>query len=147
MHTVHIMSKTIPVKANDTLNFRCRQPQRDATSCQHFVVNCVDQKHKPRNCYVTCHPHQCSQMELSKEKRCKHETMLSPTKKPPGTWAEVRLIDADEANRAASQSSYAEIKKMLTGLESSMTYLLGQERRRRLQGNGRLPNTTVFKPQ
>ena len=66
-----------------------------------------------------------------------HEETNSPMygKKPPGTWAEVRLIDAAPGDPATnSLGLYSQIKKILTGLESSMTYLLGQERRRRLKG-------------
>ena len=122
--------------------------------CQQFVVKCPENnnnKHiKTPNCaYGACRS-RCAQIEHMKEKsRCHmhndennegvegHEETNSPMygKKPPGTWAEVRLIDAAPGDPATnSLGLYSQIKKILTGLESSMTYLLGQERRRRLKG-------------
>ena len=59
-------------------------------------------------------------------------------KRSSGTWAGVRLMEADQAAKAAKQTSYQEIKKILQGLHSSMTYLLGQERRRRLYNQRRI---------
>lgn len=88
--------------------------RRESTACQGFILrDYPKQKH-----HVACHQ--------------------DVQKRGPGTWAEVRLVEADQAAAKAKQTSYHEIKRILQGLESSMTYLLGQERRRRLYNQRRL---------
>lgn len=52
------------------------------------------------------------------------------------TWAEIRLLNNDEASRAAAWASTMEVKGLLKGLETSMTFLMSQERRRRAQQIG-----------
>lgn len=47
------------------------------------------------------------------------------------TWAEIRLLSNDEASRAAAWASTMEVKGLLKGLETSMTFLMSRERRRR----------------
>lgn len=95
------------------INFFDRPLRRESTAYQPFTLR----DHPKQKHHVACHQ--------------------DVQKRGPGTWAEARLVEADQAAKA-KQTSYQEIKRILQGLESSMTYLLGQERRRRLYNQRRL---------
>uniref|UniRef100_A0A7I4BX19 Uncharacterized protein n=3 Tax=Physcomitrium patens TaxID=3218 RepID=A0A7I4BX19_PHYPA len=85
--------------------------RKEVAACEGFVLkDHLKQKH-----HVSCHK--------------------DVQKKDWGTWKKLRLLKMDQA---AKETSYREIKKVLQGLESSMTYLLGQERRRRLNNQSRI---------
>lgn len=88
-----------------------RPSRKEVAACEGFVLkDHLKQKH-----HVSCHK--------------------DVQKKDWGTWKKLRLLKMDQA---AKETSYREIKKVLQGLESSMTYLLGQERRRRLNNQSRI---------
>ncbi|KAG0592829.1 hypothetical protein KC19_1G283800 [Ceratodon purpureus] len=88
--------------------------RREAASFQPFILR----DHPKQKHHIACHQ--------------------DVQKRSSGNWEEVRLLEADQATKVAKQTSYQEIKKILQGLESSMTYLLGQERRRRLYNQRRI---------